>query len=111
MQYRKTVLAALQEVEDGLSNLYEDTLRTAAIEDSVASDQKALAVDVDAYRHGLLTYIAVLTLQIQTVQAQQQLAQAVLAQSSDLVKLYKALGGGWQDAPAAHAENIGSVHP
>jgi NodT family efflux transporter outer membrane factor (OMF) lipoprotein len=97
LQYRKTVLGALQEVEDGLSNLREDALRTAALTDSVASDQKALAIDVDAYQHGLITYIAVLTLQIQTVQAQQQLAQAVLAQSTDLVKLYKALGGGWQD--------------
>jgi len=98
LQYRKTVLGALQEVEDGLSNLHEDALRTAALKDSVASDQKALAVDVDAYQHGLITYISVLTLQIQTVQAQQQLAQAALAQSTDLVKLYKALGGGWQDA-------------
>jgi multidrug efflux system outer membrane protein len=97
LQYRKTVLGALQEVEDGLSNLHADALRTAALKDSVASDQKALAVDVDAYQHGLITYISVLTLQIQTVQAQQQLAQAALAQSTDLVKLYKALGGGWQD--------------
>jgi len=111
LQYRKTVLGALQEVEDGLSNLHEDALRTAALEDSVTSDQRALAVNVDAYQHGLLTYISVLTLQIQTVQAQQQLAQAVLAQSIDLVRLYKALGGGWQDAPPGHAENIDTVHP
>jgi len=106
LQYRKTVLGALQEVEDGLSNLREDAARTASLKDAVASDQKALAVDVDAYQHGLITYISVLTVQIQTVQAQQQLAQAVLAQSTDLVKLYKALGGGWQDAPPAKAENI-----
>jgi NodT family efflux transporter outer membrane factor (OMF) lipoprotein len=99
LQYRKTVLGALQEVEDGLSNLREDAARTASLKDSVASDQRALAVDVDAYQHGLITYISVLTVQIQTVQAQQQLAQAVLAQSTDLVKLYKALGGGWQEAP------------
>ena len=98
LQYRKTVLGALQEVEDGLSNLHQDALRTTALKDAVASDQKALAVDVDAYQHGLITYISVLTLQIQTVQAQQQLAQAALAQSTDLIKLYKALGGGWQDA-------------
>jgi NodT family efflux transporter outer membrane factor (OMF) lipoprotein len=108
LQYRKTVLGALQEVEDGLTNLREDALRTASLKDSVASDQKALAVDIDAYQHGLITYISVLTVQIQTVQAKQQLAQAVLAQSTDLVKLYKALGGGWQDAPPAQAENIDS---
>jgi NodT family efflux transporter outer membrane factor (OMF) lipoprotein len=98
LKYRKTVLNALQEVEDGLSNLREDALRTSALEESVAANRKALDVDVEAYAHGLITYISVLTLQIQTVQSQQQLAQAVLAQSIDLVKLFKALGGGWQNA-------------
>jgi outer membrane protein, multidrug efflux system len=43
----------------------------------------------------------VLTVQLQEVQARQQLAQAELAQTVDLVKLYKALGGGWQDDSAA----------
>jgi outer membrane protein TolC len=40
----------------------------------------------------------VLSVQLQTVQARQELAQAQLTQSTDLVKLYKALGGGWMDA-------------
>jgi NodT family efflux transporter outer membrane factor (OMF) lipoprotein len=111
LQYRKTVLEALQEVEDALSNLHEDASRTTALQDAVTADQKALAIDLDAYQHGLITYISVLTVQIQTVQAEQQLSQAVLAQSTDLVKLYKALGGGWQDAPASQAENSGSEHP
>jgi multidrug efflux system outer membrane protein len=97
LNYRKTVLNALQEVEDGLSDLREDALRTSALADSLAADRKALEVDLDAYRHGLITYISVLTLQIQTVQAQQQLAEAALVQSTDLVKLFKALGGGWEN--------------
>jgi outer membrane protein TolC len=109
LQYRKTVLNALQEVEDGLSNLREDALRTASLKEALASDQRALGVDLDAYQHGLITYISVLTIQIQTVQAQQQLAQAVLTQSTDLVKLYKSLGGGWQDEPA-HAQNDENGH-
>jgi outer membrane protein TolC len=33
------------------------------------------------------------------IQAREQLAQALLAQNTDLVKLYKALGGGWEEAP------------
>jgi multidrug efflux system outer membrane protein len=55
-----------------------------------------LDINLDAYRHGLVTYVTVLTLQLQTVQARQQLAQAALTQIIDLIKLYKALGGGWQ---------------
>ena len=41
------------------------------------------------------------------LQAREQLADALLTQSIDLVKLYKALGGGWENAPkiAADAQN------
>ncbi len=100
LSYRKTVLNALQEVEDGLTALHEDSQRTASLNETVAADGRALDVELDAYRHGVITYINVLTVQLQSVQARQQLAEALLAQSTDLVKLYKALGGGWEDAPA-----------
>ncbi|HEX4239786.1 MAG TPA: efflux transporter outer membrane subunit [Steroidobacteraceae bacterium] len=93
--YRQTVLTALQEVEDDLASLHHDSERTAALQDSVAADQRALEIDLDAYRHGLITYVTVLTAQLQTVQARQTLAQAVAIQTTDVVKIYKALGGGW----------------
>jgi NodT family efflux transporter outer membrane factor (OMF) lipoprotein len=99
VNYRKTVLSALQEVEDGLVGLDDDAARTASLEETVTADQRAVDIDLDAYRRGLVTYITVLTVQIQTVQARQQLAQSMLAQSTDVVKLYKALGGGWEDNP------------
>ena len=96
LSYRSTVLNALQEVEDGLSSLREDARRRASLDTTVAADQRALDINLDAYRHGLATYLTVLTLQLQAVQARQQLAQASLTQIIDLIKLYKALGGGWQ---------------
>jgi outer membrane protein, multidrug efflux system len=105
LNYHKTVLHALEEVENGLTDLHQDAIRTAALKDTVSADQRALDVDLEAYRHGLITYITVLTVQIQMVQARQQLAQALLAQNTDLVKLYKALGGGWEGAPAAAGKN------
>jgi NodT family efflux transporter outer membrane factor (OMF) lipoprotein len=99
--YRKTVLSALQEVEDGLSQLHTDAERTHKLDESLAAEQAALDVDLDAYRHGILSYLQILELQIQVTQARLQLVQAELTQSGDLVKLYKALGGGWEDAPNA----------
>jgi multidrug efflux system outer membrane protein len=98
LSYRKTVLSALQEVEDGLSALDEDARRIAALKQTVGADQRAVEVQLDAYAHGVISYITVLTLQLQTIQARQQLAEAMLTQSTDLVKLYKALGGGWEDS-------------
>jgi outer membrane protein TolC len=41
----------------------------------------------------------VLTVQLQAAQAREQLVQAESTESTDLVKLYKALGGGWEDVP------------
>lgn len=100
LNYRKTVLNALQEVEDGLTALHQDAARSTSLREAITADQRALDIDLDAYRHGLLTYITVLTVQIQMIQARQQLAEALLTQNSDLVKLYKALGGGWEDVSA-----------
>jgi outer membrane protein, multidrug efflux system len=99
LQYRQTVLGALQEVEDGLSSLHQDAQRTAALEEAAAADQRAFEVQLDAYHHGVISYISTLTVQLQMVEARQQLQQAMLTQRTDLVKLYKALGGGWEDAP------------
>ena len=95
LNYRKTVLSALQDVEDGLAELQTAAQRSAALTNAVAADQRALDVSLDAYRHGIVTYINVLTVQIQVIEARQQLAQALLMQSIALIKLYKALGGGW----------------
>jgi NodT family efflux transporter outer membrane factor (OMF) lipoprotein len=100
LNYRKTVLGALQEVEDDLVELQSDAQRTAALTQTVVADQRAVDVDLDAYRHGLITYLNVLTAQIQLVQARQQLAQALLTQTTDVVTLYKALGGGWEPTPS-----------
>jgi NodT family efflux transporter outer membrane factor (OMF) lipoprotein len=96
LAYRQTVLQALQEVEDGLSNVTEDAARVASLKDTVGADQRAVDVQLDAYRHGVISYVTVLTVQLQAAQAREQLVQAQSTESTDLVKLYKALGGGWE---------------
>jgi outer membrane protein, multidrug efflux system len=101
--YRQTVLAALQEVEDGLSSLTQDAARVASLKDTVGADERAVDVQLNAYRHGVISYITVLTVQLQAGQAREQLVQAQATESTDLVKLYKALGGGWEGAPQAVA--------
>jgi outer membrane protein, multidrug efflux system len=98
LNYRKTVLTALGEVEDGLTSLQEGARRTASIRDALTANQRALELSLASYRHGLVSYIAVLTLQLQVMQTRQQFVQAQLTQSVDLIKLYKALGGAWSDS-------------
>jgi NodT family efflux transporter outer membrane factor (OMF) lipoprotein len=101
LAYRRTVLVALQEVEDGLVDLTQDAARVASLEETVGADRRALEVQWDAYRHGIISYITVLTVEVQSDQARQQLVQAQATETTDLVRLYKALGGGWEHAAAA----------
>ena len=103
LNYRKTVLTALQQIEDGLANLDQDGLRIAALKDTVTADQHSFDLTNRSYKVGLSTYINVLNVESQVNQAKQQLAQASLTQMTDLVALYKALGGGWQSMPSATA--------
>ncbi|MDB6082678.1 MAG: nodT [Gammaproteobacteria bacterium] len=106
LNYRKTVLTALREVEDGLVSLDQDSVRVAALKDTVAADERALDITLHSYKVGLSTYITVLNLELQINQAKQQLAQASLTEITDLVKLYKALGGGWEaDSGSDSASN------
>lgn len=103
LAYRKTVLTALQEVEDGLVSLDQDGVRLTALRDTVSADQRSFDIATHAYKIGLSSYITVLTQELQMNQAKQQLAQASLTEVTDLVKLYKSLGGGWESGPAAAA--------
>ncbi|HEX4153175.1 MAG TPA: efflux transporter outer membrane subunit [Steroidobacteraceae bacterium] len=99
LNYRQTVLGALQEVEDGLDSLTQDAARIGSLKDTVGADQRAVDVQLDAYKHGVISYITLLTVQLQAAQARQQLVQAQSSEATDVVKLYKALGGGWEGAP------------
>ena len=103
LSYRQTVLTALQEVEDGLVSLDQDGRRVKALQDTVSADQRAFDIATHSYKVGLSTYVTVLNAELQINQAKQQLAQASLTEVTDLVKLYKALGGGWEDSPTAPA--------
>jgi multidrug efflux system outer membrane protein len=98
LTYRKTVLSALQEVEDALITLHDDSLRVAALNDAVISNQNSANLNLNSYRAGLSNYIDVLTQENQLILSKNQLDGALLSESTDLVKLYKALGGGWQNS-------------
>lgn len=97
--YRKAVLNALQEVENALVGFHQDQLRTQSLKNAADANARALALATNAYRHGLTSFITVLDSDRQEVQAQTQLTSALVQQSTDLITLYKALGGGWELNP------------
>ncbi|MGF6840982.1 multidrug efflux system outer membrane protein [Paraburkholderia youngii] len=104
LDYRKTVLSALRDVDNALVVYRTDQARRDALADSVSAQQTSFDLSRDSYRKGLTSFINVLDAQRQLAQAREQYAQGTTQVSTDLVALYKALGGGWQsDADAAGA--------
>jgi NodT family efflux transporter outer membrane factor (OMF) lipoprotein len=93
--YRATVLAAFEEVEDGLSQT-----QRLAIEDTQeheASDQAAQALSISTmlYKDGLDNYLSVSVAQVQALATQLTEVQIRIRQVQAAVSLIRSLGGGW----------------
>lgn len=95
-QYRATVLAALEEVENALVSYSTEEERRRALAQSAATSDDALALAQELYIKGLSPFLDVLVAQRTLYQAQVDLAVSEANVSIDLVALYKALGGGWE---------------
>ena len=65
------------------------------------AQQRAYALARNRYESGVASYAVVLDTERQLDQARQQYVQATTQVSTDLVALYKALGGGWEDSGGA----------
>ena len=98
-QYRASVLTALRDAEDALSRYGARRRTVASAARTKASADRAAALQQQRYAAGTATLID--TLERQRLSAEQSLAQATAAMTSDFIALQKALGLGWGPAPAA----------
>ena len=106
-RYERSVLIALEEVENALTALSREKVRSDSLVEAVEANGLAVKLAMDRYLAGVQSYLAVTDAQAALYAAEDQLAQSRQAQSQALVALYKALGGGWEEAgssPEAGAE-------
>jgi NodT family efflux transporter outer membrane factor (OMF) lipoprotein len=96
LAYRGTVINALREVENALVAYRTDKVARDKTEETVKSADLALYLARNRYEHGLSDFIQVLDAERTLVSARQQLVQADIGLTGDIVALYKALGGGWE---------------
>jgi outer membrane protein, multidrug efflux system len=96
--YQQTVLTALKDVEDSLSSYQTEQVRRAALADAVTAAHQAVELARQQYEQGVTDFLTVLDAQRDEFAAEDSLAQSDRAISTDLVSLYKALGGGWEVA-------------
>ena len=101
LQYRSTVLKALQDVDNALVSYRTDQDRREALTRTVEANRISLQLATDSYRKGLVSFVTVLDAERQLAQTRQQLAQSTVSVTTDLIAVYKALGGGWQEVPEA----------
>ena len=94
--YRRTVLTAMQEVEDGITGVASLDRATAQAQVAVASAQRVLDMADARYEGGVATYLDVITAQQSLLSAQLQAAQLSGQRQIVATALVKALGGGWQ---------------
>jgi NodT family efflux transporter outer membrane factor (OMF) lipoprotein len=96
--YEKTVLQALHDVDNALTAYQDEQQRRDLLQQAVAQNQKAVGLAQSRYAQGIDDFLTVLDAQRNLLQAQQQLSESTTNVSTDLVQLYKALGGGWESA-------------
>lgn len=93
--YNLTVLTAVQEAETAMASYSNDLQYIDYLNQVAEQAQKAFTLSVDLYKQGLTDFINVTNSQINLLQYSNELVVAHGQALADLVSLYQALGGGW----------------
>jgi outer membrane protein TolC len=96
ISYRRTVLSAVQEVDNAISGYAAQQDRLRNLGDALAASQRALSLASQRYDRGLTDYLNVVDAQRQEYELVEQYAAAQMAVADQFVALYKGLGGGWE---------------
>lgn len=97
--YRSTVLRGLRETEDALSAYNRERERRENLAASARSSREAVRLARELYTGGLSDFLSVLDAQRQQLATETDLASSDTLALTNLVSVYKALGGGWTVAP------------
>ncbi len=94
--YQKAIQTAFHEVADCLVARGYYSRQVATQEDLVKAQQRRYALAETRFRQGVDTYLNVLSAQQDLYGSQRTLIETRFESLSNLVTLYKALGGGWK---------------
>jgi len=101
LAWRGTVLSAYHDADDALQAYADEQRHAAALAKALADARRSEALMRSRQHGGFVSMIEVLDAQRRVHQAEQQALQGNVAAATDLVALYKALGGDWDEAAAA----------
>ena len=96
LSYQNTVLKAQQEVEDSLAGFLRAQENAEYLAQSARAAKNSLDLATIQYQRGVTDFTTVLVAQQALLTAQDNFATALGSISSNLVGVYRALGGGWR---------------
>jgi multidrug efflux system outer membrane protein len=99
LTYQKTVLTALKDVETALVAYAKEQERRKSLSEAVVNNRKAVDLAMKLYIAGKTDFLNVLTAQLNLYASETALVQSTSNVDTNLIALYKALGGGWEKAP------------
>ncbi len=107
LQYENTIILALEEAENAITAYVNEQKRMQSLGEALASATDSTNLALSQYQSGLIDFQAVLDAQRTFLSVKDNLAASKGAVVADLVRLYKALGGGWtpEKAPVQRTEN------
>jgi NodT family efflux transporter outer membrane factor (OMF) lipoprotein len=94
--YQKTVLTALQDVETALVVYTKEQEHQKALATAVSSNRQAVDLAMRLYVAGKTDFLNVLNAQRSLFATEDALTQSTRTLGTNLIALYKALGGGWE---------------
>jgi NodT family efflux transporter outer membrane factor (OMF) lipoprotein len=106
--YESTVLTALEEIENALTEWANEQRRHEALVQAATSARTARELALVQYNSGLVDFQTVLTADRQLIATEDALAVSDGELTSNLIRLYKAFGGGWSVFPASSTAAAGT---
>lgn len=100
IRYEATILGAQEEVENALVAYTKEQIKNDSIARATSAAERSELLARDQYQAGLVNFNNVLDAQRALLLLQDELAQSNGAVTANLVRLYKAFGGGWETAEA-----------
>jgi NodT family efflux transporter outer membrane factor (OMF) lipoprotein len=94
--YHRTVLQAWHEVVNAIAALRLEQVRRARLYAQLGHTRAALNLGRSRYNDGVADFLTVLDAERSLLQTEQQFATSTTNVALDLVTLFKALGGGWE---------------
>lgn len=97
--YQGAVLSALEDTEGALISNARARARSEALKTAAAASDKAAELARQRFAGGLVDYLEVLDAERSALSAELLHSQSRTDAATSLVAVYKALGGGWEQAP------------